>query len=618
MKKGQVILIVFIVLFILLRLFLVFSQKNIIFDVNEFLPGTVAFELVHGASLPLKYCLPDDHNFGSVVNGILTVPFFLLFGPCVAALKMVAILFSLGTLIIWYLLLERFFSRQIAVLVGLLFIFSPTIYTKCSVLAVGSHPESSFFTAAILFIAYFIFFDNRKKSIYFILLGVISGFGFFYSYICGITLLVLSIYWLIFDKKLIFHTKFYLFLVFALIGFSPRAYFAVGLIEDYHRFTNFFNSAFNLKTVTISHLTFKIKNFFTQDLVRLFDFEHLSSTIGQLYYAFFVLCFLAILVIYIRAFVKLLISAEFRKAKLSFKESIPLLFMVVYFLAYVFSTYAVWQDWQNAGYLVPLYPFIFTIVALGLVRLMRIKYGIVKILIKTVMVLIFLSGLYENIILIAFNKIGVGFNYKGYSYRHFGERLGAINLDDDQFVTRIKNMDFSKRKYFLQGFGWGISRVPDSDKNIMVTADEFLNKFSFGREDRLHLFKGLGRGIAQHMALYLYHQAGIMNPSNINLKAYLFFLRNIRESDEELMKYFWKGFGQGSDFMHADKIMGNYVGERFKADFYEGLGENISREDLEDTGLSLVSRFDPKYAEATYAGYKRRHAETLITDRGYE
>jgi hypothetical protein len=286
-------------------------------------------------------------------------------------------------------------------------------------------------------------------------------------------------------------------------------------------------------------------------------------------------------------------------------------------LVYILSTYTVWPGWQNAGYIVPLYPFMFAIIAIGFERLMHTRYRLMKILSITALGLILLAGFYENIALISFEKIGKGFTYKGYSYRMFGERIGASNFHYDKVVKSIKNIDFSKRKYFLQGFGWGISNFYNSDKAMAARAEEFLKKFSFGREDRLHCFKGLGRGIAHRMALYMYHKAGIDDRSNNNMESYLFILKSVTDSDEELRRYFWEGFGQGADFPHADKLMGDYVEERFKAYFYEGLGENIARQNLEGTGLNFIKEFDPKYIKSTYSGYEERYTETLIRDSGY-
>jgi|GEM_PF-3201382 len=619
MKKNKIILTVFIVIFILLKLLLVSSQRDAIFDNNEFFSGTLAMELIHGLSLPLKYCVPDNHNFGSIVNGVLIAPFYTLFGPSAASAKMVSILFSLGVLVLWYLLLNRFFNLRVAILASLLFVFSPTIYTKCSVLSIGSHPESNLFTALIMFISYLIFFDNRKKNIYFILLGLSSGFAFFYSYLCGITLLVLFIFWFAFDKKFILRPEFYLFLIFFLIGFSPRVYFASAINPKigYVGFAGFFSSAFNMKDASFAHIVFKIKDFLTKDLLCLFDFGHFSSFLRYLYYAFFFICFLSLMWVNRYSIRRLTIPFKLKKEKPLSRESVVLLFPFIFFLAYILSRYTIWQGWQNAGYIVPLYPFVFAIVAIGFEQLMHTRYRLMKALSITALSLILLAGFCENIALISFEKIGKGFAYKGYSYRKFGERVSASNFQYNKVVKKIKNMDFSKRKYFLQGFGWGFYNSYNSDKAMVAKGEEFLKKFSFDREDRLHFFKGIGRGIADRAALYAYHKAD-SSGLNDNVASNLFILKSVAEKDEDLRKYFWKGFGQGSDFLYADKIMVDYVEERFKVCFYEGLGESITERNMEDTSLNWIKKFDPKYLKYVYFGYKERRSELLLRDNGYD
>ena len=77
MKRSAVILIVLITVYFTFRFLLISLQRNLVFDYNEFFSGTVAMELIKGPFLPLKYYMPDDHNYGSVVNGILTVPFLM-------------------------------------------------------------------------------------------------------------------------------------------------------------------------------------------------------------------------------------------------------------------------------------------------------------------------------------------------------------------------------------------------------------------------------------------------------------------------------------------------------------------------------------------------------------
>ncbi|MFH1799355.1 MAG: glycosyltransferase family 39 protein [Candidatus Omnitrophota bacterium] len=619
MKKDKIVLAALAVLFVALRLFLVSSQRDAIYDANEFFPGTIAMELIQGPSLPFQNLFPDDHNFGSVVNGILMVPFFLLWGPSGASAKIVPILFSLGVLVLWYLLLKRFFNRSVAILASLLFIFSPTVYTKCSVLSIGSHPESSLFTAAILFMAYLIFFDHKKKNIYFILLGLISGFGFFYSYLCGVTLLTLFIFWFAFDRKFIFSLKFYLFLIFAFIGFSPRIYFesAVDLGSGRTRFVTFFYQAVNFQGMSFSHIILKAKNFLTKDLLRLFNFERLPSYPEYLYYAFFSVCFLYLLWMNRYALLKLAIPLKIGKEKPLSRESIILLFPLVFFPCYILSSYTVWPGWQNAGYIVPLYPFIFAIVALGSQRLMQTRQWLIKGLFITVWGAILLAGLYENITSISFGKIGQGFIYKGYSYRMLGEKIGASNFHYAQIVEQIKNIDFSKRKFFLQGFGWGMVHDYNADKTMVARVEEFLKEFSFSREDRFHCFKGLGRGIAHQMALRLYHKAGI-DGFDIGMEPYLFALQSIHEKDEEMLRYFWEGFGQGYDFPGADKLIGNYVDERYKGYFYQGMGENIAEENLEGTGLNLIEGLNSKYYKAcAYSGYQERLSESLLNSSGY-
>ncbi|MFC1666692.1 ArnT family glycosyltransferase [Candidatus Omnitrophota bacterium] len=591
MKKSQTAIILLIATFVLLRLLLISSQRDSIFDPNEFISGTIAMELIHGLSFPLKYCVPDNHNYGSVVNGILIVPFYLLFGPSTASAKMVSILFSLGTLIFWYLLLDRFFNHRVAVITSLLFIFSPIVYTKSSVLSVGAHPETTFFTAITMFILYLIFFDNRKKNIYFALLGLVSGFGFFYSYLFGVTLLVVLIFWFVFDRRFVLRPEFYIFLIFLLIGFSPRLYFTAGFKGAYRGILWFTGETFRWGDISFDYILFKTRRFLINDMVRLFDFRHPPFFFRYLYYSLFLISTLLLL--------------QFKNKCLAYKEALLLVFPFVFSMVYILSRYAIFKNWSCAGYIVPLYPFIFVIIAVFFERLMRAKYVLIKILSAVVLCLILLAGLYGNIDLIGFKKIGQGFIYKGYSYRLFGERVSSTNFGNKKFLKIIKNMEFPKRQYFLEGFGWSISSA-----RSLYAVEEDMKRFSFSKVDRLHYFKGMGRGLAHLMSLRLCGKKDTFVSPYVLTPCFSVF-KHIAKNHEEEQRYFWEGFGQGLDLSSDTiEVIKDHIEDRFKPYLYQGLGDAVAEVFSEQK--PLLHEFDSRYRKYIHSAYSKARSELLL------
>ncbi|MFC1666999.1 ArnT family glycosyltransferase [Candidatus Omnitrophota bacterium] len=558
--------------------------------------------------------MQDNRNYGSIVNGILSVPFYLFFGPSSASLKMVSILFSVGVLVFWYLLLNRFFNQRVAIITSLLFTLSPTVYTKCSVLSVGSHPETNLFTSIIIFILYLIFFDNRKDNKYFILLGLISGFSFFYSYLFGITLLVLLIFWFMFDKKFILRPKFWLFLIFFLIGLSPRVYFAEGVKPAFEGVSFFLRDAFR-NDISFIHIMLKTKAFLLKDLPRLFAFEHMSNFFQYIYYIFFMISFFSLLW-FDRHLIHGLISLKLKKVIIS-NKSLFLIFPLIFSLAYILSGYDLEQKgWQFAGYIVPLYPFIFATIGISFDKVFR-KNKFPKTLSVIVLSLFLMVGLYENLALISFSKIGQGFTYAGYSYRFFGERIGTYrNFNNNRILEMIRTIAFQKRKYFLEGLGWSIARAKGEEDilNEEMLDDDSMKRFYFSDQERLHYYKGLGKGVAYSILRHLEDQKGILRDYTIFEPDLTILKSVIEKKDVKTSRYFWEGFGQEVNLSYDvyQMIIKKYLEDQFKPYLYRGVGESIAW--LHYGADFLYSEIPAKYREDFHSSYRETRSRMLLKD----
>jgi len=617
MKKESIILIGIIIGYVLLRLLLVSSNRDTIFDQNEFLSGTIAMELIQGPSLSLKYCMQDNRSYGSIVNGILSVPFYLFFGPSSASSKMVSILFSLGVLVFWYLLLNRFFNQRVAIITSLLFTLSPTVYTKCSVLSVGSHPETNLFTSIIIFILYLIFFDNRRGNKYFILLGLISGFSFFYSYLFGITLLVLLIFWFVFDRKFILRPKFCLFLIFFLIGFSPRVYFTEGVKPVFEGVSFFLRDAFR-NDISFINIMLKTKVFLLKDLPRLFAFKHMSNFFQYIYYIFFMISFFSLLWVD-RHLIHELIPLKLKKVTISSKN-LFLIFPLIFSLVYILSRYDIHQEgWQFAGYIVPLYPFIFVTIGISFDKVFR-KNRFLKTLSVIVLSLFLMAGLYENLALISFSKIGQGFIYAGYSYRFFGERIGTYrNFNNNRILEMIRTIAFQKRKYFLEGLGLSMARTKGEEDILKeILDDDSMKRFYFSDQERSHYYKGLGRGVAYSILLHTEDQKGILRDYTIFEPDLTILKSVIEKKDVETSRYFWEGFGQEVNLSHDvyQMIIKNYLEGQFKPYFYRGIGETVAWRFLDKNyGTDFrYSEIPAKYREDVHSSYRETRSRMLLKD----
>lgn len=611
MRGPRFIFLGLIILYIIARMLVISSTRDDIFDYNEFFSGTVAMELIQGPALSLKYYMPDDHNFGEIVNGILIAPFYLLFGSSSASSKMVSILFSLGTLVFWYFLLKRFFNQRVAIITSLFFILSPTIYTKNSILSVGSHPESNLFTAIIIFIFYLIFFDNRKDKKYFVLLGLIAGFALFYSYICAITLLVVLLFWFAFERRFMLRSTFYLFLIFFLIGFSPRLYFGRTLEFTYALIVGFIKSAFNWQQISTGSIIFKTINFLSKDLPRLFEFEHSPNVAKYVYWAFFLVSFLSLLW-FNRNSIYGLFSPRFKKGIVS-KELLLLVFFLIFSLVYILSTYTVWMGWAAAGYIIPLYPFIFAITAIYFDWAIR-RNKLFKWISLIVLGIVLSAGLWENFKLVSFSKIGRGFIWKGYSYRAFGSMVGSQYHENDRVLQIIRNVRFPKKRYFLEGLGWGVARYDNPERVATILQENIIKRFSLSEQDRLYYYKGIGGGLARRINIYLHHQKELKLPYDLELD--LGILKGIiGRKETEIKRYFWEGLGQEVNLFSDTYYLINkdYLEEQFKPYFYKGIGERTAWHNLDNSPNFLFNFIDTRYRKYAYWGYRGVRSEMLLT-----
>lgn len=92
-------LFIFIFLFLALRLTTLLTAVEEVSWSEELFTGVLPREWMHNWKLPIWEYQASERHSGSLLVGALATPFFLLFGPNLFALKLVPLLFSLGTLV---------------------------------------------------------------------------------------------------------------------------------------------------------------------------------------------------------------------------------------------------------------------------------------------------------------------------------------------------------------------------------------------------------------------------------------------------------------------------------------------------------------------------------------
>ncbi|MFH1901837.1 MAG: glycosyltransferase family 39 protein [Candidatus Omnitrophota bacterium] len=149
-----------------------------IFGIN-FLMGK---EIADASSVSIRFCgkrFPVDQtqSYAFALPSYLLIPFFILFGINVVALKFLGITLAIVSLAALYYICIVLFNRRIAVLtVFLLSISSVFVFSTRVELRIGENMLNSFFWVSV---AFFILYFRKKASIVYFCLGcLLFGMGF--------------------------------------------------------------------------------------------------------------------------------------------------------------------------------------------------------------------------------------------------------------------------------------------------------------------------------------------------------------------------------------------------------------------------------------------------------
>ena len=214
----------FLLLFVASRLlYLVLIDPNYLLNLSteELSCGTLAQELVTGFTLPFTEYRINNYAGGSLVTGVLAAGFFLLFGPTVFALKLAPLVFFTLALVFWYWTIQRAAGVRVARYFAMLFCFSPPLFTAYSVTAMGHHSESIFFSALTVFLLFRMLSQEKPLPAYLVLLGLISGFGLWFAYVYGLTLVAMLAFWVWHETGRLWRPRVLWFALGFAVGFSP-------------------------------------------------------------------------------------------------------------------------------------------------------------------------------------------------------------------------------------------------------------------------------------------------------------------------------------------------------------------------------------------------------------
>jgi len=613
-RKKYIILMIFLCIYLITRLFLLFSVN--LFNPMECMVGTITKELIIGPSLPI-FDYPfflGSHYPGRLLTGFLAVPFYLIFGESGISVKLMFLIVSTGIVCLVYLFLDRFFSRKAAIIAAMLMTFSLPVYTLSTMSQGSPHIESVFFDILIMFLFYKIFFDKKQDIKPFIFFGLACGFAIF-----------VNISSLIIDKKFFLRKNFLIFIISFFIGLSSWIYYNithnfVGLIYDKGDIS-FISKIFGngLSFSRFIQIITKFKELIIYDLPKSFMFKNIAFFNANLFsytYFFLFLCSFVFLFYYCRKSILKIILGIIPLKRFNFKpngikkETIILVYLITFCVIYSVSSFII--DHNRFGafgyrYLITFYVFIFITISLFLTRLWNKKTKFISILLVIILILL---GLMGNLSFVSFRDIGKGVAYRPYCYdqlshqpkgRNYTNPNGAYQTLSSKgyafFIkyrmTHIKmfealedcnNMNNKYKCFCYDGIGqfifWGsggkidytILQCNKIDKNYRhccykgigwACGEELAHNYpnlhqSCGEIDnqyKQYFFEGFGQGMAQYL--------GVIPTQAI---------RQCNKIDREYRPYCFKGLA----WSLAEKFGDNPArADKFRDYFYKGIGSYI-------------------------------------------
>ena len=324
---------------------------------DEIHRGTIGEELLSGAIFPLVQYQADNYGGGNLLIGIAAAISFKLFDTTAIALKLVPLFLMLLTLIVWFSLLAKRVNLSTAKLFALLFTFAPFPFIHYSMATLGDHMETLLFSGIFMTTLFTIVLEPEKKFRSYLLLGLVSGLGIWFTYTFGVVVIAGLLYGLWNDKRF-FQPRFLLgFCLAFIIGIFPWLFFNLktefaGLgIHGRPLLEHFHPSQMKESLSDIRQIAFY--RFF-----RSLGSDATEKAPRSLWDTGYIMVVLSILVISFRGLMKKVVVWRSQKRSIA-KHPVSLFILVIV----VFCFFSQISDFKRLKYFTMLHPFLFVILA---------------------------------------------------------------------------------------------------------------------------------------------------------------------------------------------------------------------------------------------------------------
>jgi hypothetical protein len=501
--KNKTILFILLILFFLLhRLgFIFFGYSHISHPgIDEPVSGVLACDILDGQLRAPLFAYEYLNRSGDVlIEGLLLVPYFKLFGRSIFSTKLFALTSALITFLCWFMFIKKYHGTLTAVLFGLLFALPPPLFARQNLIGtISSHHMLNPLIALQSLLLFKILEAGRKNEVHLwmlIVFGFLAGLGAytFYTYIlflcfCGIVLL------LFFPQLMHLRNSILMGAGFA-VGFLPWVLRAVS-----NRAGGQFLASL-LKNTSISFWSL-IQNFGFA-VPHSLGYEYPSRSTGIISVAFSLFILFCTGIILKKGIPCLLAKSSSSGPRISsvplpqvhglFCALFPLFFLTCLSLSPMRIT--PFEYWPNIGlfatfgvadairyrWLHILFPFYFATVAIGIVFFLHTgrKNQLSRLIIIFLFVFFIAYGIGKSIGLYSLKDFPKIFYYKGYNYDQFAPKfiLGEFASTDIKSAESIaQNYPEVNKGEAYRSIGTLIAERVVAGKESTLTLEKYLEK----------------------------------------------------------------------------------------------------------------------------------------------
>ena len=339
MKRAPfALLLVFCIVFVMWRLaFLAWSEY--IYDEEEAKTGSISVILMDGPKLPILEHQPGDYEGGTLLFGILAIPFMWIVGKPYLGLKLLALTTSLLLALFSVLWIRKLAGNVAAWFCAVLWLCAVPYILQVGFIPWGNYAETAMLTVITFYLLHTILFERKRGWWRFALLGLFFGIGTWMHYGYMVTGAVCLLIWFLADARLFFTGRFLATIAGGIVGFLPWIIYNVT-----HSFWGLGRFADGVRTPGQSgkagRIISRLWSLFTEDLPcslhLIIDGVNTTRILSYVFYLVFIGLLVAMVVFYRKNLRTLLVSFNPKNQRQSNREKIAVFVPVLYFFGYAF------------------------------------------------------------------------------------------------------------------------------------------------------------------------------------------------------------------------------------------------------------------------------------------